>query len=125
MFGASLKSLNFHASRINSLIAKWGWILILGFALCYYGLYYRTGLNLGGEGGTNGVLALRLMEGQRPIVDTFLGYNLMWFYPLVGLFYLTGPDYLAMKVFFSPSALSPHCSDLRLYGDALIKVGYL
>jgi len=100
MFGASLDSLNFHARRINSLIAKWGWILILGFAICYYGLYYRTGLNLGGEGGTNGVLTLRLMEGQRPIVDTFLGYNLMWFYPLAGLFYLTGPDYLAMKVFF-------------------------
>jgi dolichyl-phosphate-mannose--protein O-mannosyl transferase len=40
------------------------------------------------------------MEGQRPIVDTFLGYNLMWFYPLVALFNLTGPDYVAMRIFF-------------------------
>ena len=69
-------------------------------AIVYYATYYRTGLNLGGEGGSNAVLAMRLMEGQRPIVDTFLGYNLLWFYPLVALFKVTGPDYVAMRIFF-------------------------
>ena len=75
------------------------WLLLLTAAI-YYGLYYRSGLNLGGEGGTNAVLALRLMEGQRPIVDTFLGYNLLWFYPLVALFHVAGPDYVLMRIFF-------------------------
>jgi 4-amino-4-deoxy-L-arabinose transferase-like glycosyltransferase len=68
--------------------------------LVYYGQYYRTGLNLAGEGGTNAVLAQRLLEGQRPIVDTFLGYNLMWFYPIVAIFHFIGPNYLAMRIFF-------------------------
>jgi hypothetical protein len=86
--------------RINQLLAKAGIPCLLLLAFVYYGLYYRTGLNLGGEGGTNAVLAMRLMEGQRPIVDTFLGYNLMWFYPLVALFSVTGPDYVAMRIFF-------------------------
>lgn len=87
-------------NSFDSLIGRWGWVGLLVFAVVYYGLYVRTGLNLGGEGGTNGVLALRLMEGQRPIVDTFLGYNLMWFYPIVAIFSVTGPDYVAMRIFF-------------------------
>jgi hypothetical protein len=77
-----------------------GPLLLLVFALIYYGQFYRSGLNLGGEGGTNAVIALRLMEGQRPIADTFLGYNVMWFYPIVWLFQITGPDFNAMRVFF-------------------------
>jgi len=75
------------------------WLLLL-VAVLYYASYFRTGLNLGGEGGLNAVIAMRIMEGQRPIVDTFLGYNVMWFYPLAWLFELTGPSYAAMKVFF-------------------------
>jgi hypothetical protein len=86
--------------KIDLTIGKFGILSLLALALVYYGIYYRTGLSLGGEGGTNAVLAMRLMEGQRPIVDTFLGYNLMWFYPLVALFNLTGPDYVAMRIFF-------------------------
>jgi len=74
--------------------------LTAAFAFAYYSLYFRHGLSLSGEGGTNAVLAQRLMEGQRPIVDTFLGYNVGWFYPLVVLFEFTGPDYLAMRAFF-------------------------
>lgn len=82
------------------------WIRLLGplvlliFAFAYYGQYYRSGINLGGEGGTNAVIALRLMEGHRPIADTFLGYNVMWFYPIVWLFQMTGPDFNAMRIFF-------------------------
>ena len=75
-------------------------VLLAGFALFYYSLYANAGLNLGGEGGTDGVVAMRLMAGQRPIVDTFLGYNVMWFFPVAGLFELTGPDYLALRWYF-------------------------
>lgn len=89
---------NFQA--VDAWLARYGVYILLAFALLYYGQYYRSGLNFGGEGGTAGVIALRLMEGQRPIVDTFLGYNVMWFYPIVGLFYLFGPDYVALRLFF-------------------------
>ncbi|MCX6970088.1 MAG: hypothetical protein NTV93_08040 [Verrucomicrobia bacterium] len=74
--------------------------LLAGFALVYYALYANAGLNLGGEGGTAGVVAMRLMAGQRPIVDTFLGYNVLWFLPVAGLFELTGPNYLALRWYF-------------------------
>ena len=70
------------------------------FAVIYYACYYRSGLNFSGEGGTVAIVALRLLDGQRPIVDTFLGYNVMWFYPVVWLFQLTGPDYTALRIFF-------------------------
>ena len=70
------------------------------FAAIYYSLYYRSGLNFSGEGGTVAIVALRLLDGQRPIVDTFLGYNVMWFYPVAWLFKLTGPDYTALRLFF-------------------------
>ena len=88
------------AVRVENFLGCWAPLLLLLTALAYYGMYYRSGLNLGGEGGTNAVLALRLMEGQRPIADTFLGYNLLWFYPLIALFKVTGPDYVAMRIFF-------------------------
>ncbi len=79
---------------------RYGALLLLVFAVFYYGQYYRSGLNLSGEGGTNALIAMRLMEGQRPIADTFLGYNVMWFYPIVWLFEITGPDYVALRLFF-------------------------
>jgi len=85
---------------VERFLHRYGWAVVVLFALLYYGQYYRSGLNFGGEGGTAGVLALRLMEGQRPIVDTFLGYNVMWFYPIVWLFDLVGPNYVALRVYF-------------------------
>ena len=81
-------------------LRKWGALVVAVFALFYYGSYYRSGLNLGGEGGTVAVVAMRLMEGQRPMVDTFLGYNVMWFYPVAALFEVTGPNYVALRIFF-------------------------
>lgn len=82
------------------------WVL-LAFALVYYALYFRSGLNLGGEGGTAGVVAMRLMQGQRPIVDTFLGYNVLWFFPVVWIFEITGPNYLVLRgLFFAICILS-------------------
>lgn len=85
---------------LERFLHRYGWQILIAFAVWYYGQYYRTGLNLGGEGGTAGVLAMRLMEGQRPIADTFLGYNVMWFYPIVWMFELIGPNYLALRIYF-------------------------
>jgi hypothetical protein len=87
-------------AKIEKTLFHYGaWIVML-VAIAYYGSYYRSGLPLAGEGGTVAVVAMRLMEGQRPLMDTFLGYNLMWFYPVVWLFQLTGPNYIALKIFF-------------------------
>lgn len=84
----------------NKWLGRLGPVLLLVFAFFYYQQYYLSGLNLGGEGGTNAVTAMRLIEGQRPIADVFLGYNVMWFYPLVWLFQVVGPDFTAMRIFF-------------------------
>lgn len=81
------------------LVRHGAWVVAL-FAVIYYGSYLRKGLNLGGEGGTVAVIAMRLMEGQRPLVDTFLGYNVMWFWPVAWVFELTGPNYVALRIFF-------------------------
>ena len=86
--------------RLESTLKTWGALGVAVFAAIYYACYYRSGLNFSGEGGTVALVALRLLDGQRPIVDTFLGYNVMWFYPVVWLFQLTGPDYTALRVFF-------------------------
>ncbi len=99
------KILHFWKSRRPDVVAEgilktWGALGVAMFAVIYYARYYRSGLNLGGEGGTVAVVAMRLMEGQRPIVDTFLGYNVMWFYPVAWLFELTGPNYIALRIFF-------------------------
>ncbi len=86
--------------KIEKTLFRYGVWIVLLVAIVYYGSYYRSGLRLSGEGGTVAVIAMRLMEGQRPLVDTFLGYNLMWFYPVVWLFQLTGPNYTALAIFF-------------------------
>jgi hypothetical protein len=74
--------------------------LLLGIAIAYYAIYALSGLDLGGEGGTTAVYAQRLLEGQRPFVDTFLGYNLLWFYPIVWLFQIFGPNFTLVRIFF-------------------------
>ncbi len=88
------------ASRTDPWLRRLGPLVLLAFALFYYGQYYRSDLNLGGEGGTAGVIAMRLNEGALPIVDTFLGYNVMWFYPIAWLFRVVGPDYVALRIYF-------------------------
>ena len=85
---------------LNPALKSWGALVVAVFAIIYYLLYFRSGLNFSGEGGTVALVALRLLEGQRPIVDTFLGYNVMWFYPVTWLFQLVGPDYTALRVYF-------------------------
>ncbi|MCE9611270.1 MAG: hypothetical protein K8R23_13830 [Chthoniobacter sp.] len=75
-------------------------LVILTAALAYYGSYLRYWFNPHDEGGTVCLIAQRLMQGERPWADVALGYNAGWFYPLVGLFHLTGVNYLAARAFF-------------------------
>jgi len=86
--------------KVDAWLRSWGPLLILAFAICYYSQYYRSGLNLGGEGGTDAVIAMRLNAGWLPIKDTVLNYNVMWFYPVAWLFKLTGPNYIVLRLFF-------------------------
>lgn len=74
--------------------------ILLLFAWFYYGFYYRCSLYPSGEGGVEGVTALRLLSGKIPIVDIALNYNLLWFYPIVWLFKIVGPSYTALRIFF-------------------------
>lgn len=87
-------------AKLDALLRRWGPLLLVIFAVCYYGQYYRSDLNLGGEGGTTAIIAMRMMEGQRPILDTYLGYNVLWFWPVVWLFEITGPNYIALRIYF-------------------------
>jgi hypothetical protein len=89
----------FRASKKANLNRWLPWLL-LGIAVVYYATYALSGLDLGGEGGTTAVIAQRLLEGQRPFLDTFLGYNLLWFYPLVWLFQIFGPNFTVVRIFF-------------------------
>jgi hypothetical protein len=74
-------------------------VLIL-CALLYYGSYWRCWFNPHDEGGTAVLLASRLLQGERPLVDVQLGYNVGWYYPLVALFKLSGPHYLLTRAWF-------------------------
>ena len=92
-------------SVAEAFLRQRGFALLVLFGLLYYGAYYNTGLVLTGEGGSNALLASRILEGWRPIVDMFVGYNLLWFYPIAGLFKITGPHMLAMQIFFMSLSL--------------------
>lgn len=83
---------------------------LLLFAFCYYGSYYRCSLYLAGEGGVEGVTALRLMQGNIPFLETAMNYNLFWFYPIVGLFKIFGPSYTVLRIFFFKEYVSSYSS---------------
>ena len=87
-------------SNLGTLSQSWGAVILVIVALCYYSFYWRCGLMLSGEEGVAAVVAQRLNAGERPIVDTFLGYNLGWFYPIAWLFKVTGPNYLVLRAYF-------------------------
>ena len=75
-------------------------LIILAAALAYYGSYWHFWFNPHDESGTAVLIAQRLMKGERPWVDFEPGYNIGWFYPLVGLFHLTGVNFLAARAWF-------------------------
>lgn len=75
-------------------------LVILVAAMAYYGSYWHFWFNPHDEGGTACLIAQRLMQGERPWVDVEPGYNIGWFYPIVGLFHFTGVNYLAVRAWF-------------------------
>ena len=107
-------------------IAPWFPVALFVFALVYYGSYAFSGLDLNGEGGTIAVIADRIRHGSRPFVDTFLGYNLLWFYPIVWLFRIIGPNFTAVRIFFfalsAIMALLAYRTVLRATGRPLLSL---
>lgn len=82
-------------------------LLLLGCILAYYGSYFRHDLRFRDEGGTIALNAQRLLQGERPFLDITLNYNLLWYYPVVGLFHLAGVSFQLMRLyFFALSALA-------------------
>ena len=75
-------------------------LVILAAAIAYYSSYWHFWFNPHDEGGTACLVAQRLMQGERPWVDVEPGYNVGWFYPIVGLFHFTGVNYLAVRAWF-------------------------
>ena len=75
-------------------------VLIAGLALLYYGSYYRHDLRFRDEGGTIALGAQRLLNGERPLVDVTLNYNVLWFYPVVALFNICGVNFVLMRAYF-------------------------
>lgn len=73
---------------------------ILVAAIAYYASYWHFWFNPHDEGGTACLIAQRLMQGEKPWVDVEPGYNIGWFYPIVGLFHITGVNYLAVRAWF-------------------------
>src|SRR6267378_3270785 len=94
------KTANLKPDAVVARIAPWFPVVLFIFALVYYGSYAFSGLDLNGEGGTIAVVADRIRHGSRPFVDTFLGYNLLWFYPIVWLFRIFGPNFTLVRLFF-------------------------
>jgi hypothetical protein len=80
----------------NSLIAASAFVL---FAILYYSLIFRYGLNLADEGNV-ALISQRLMHGERPFLDVAPGYNVLWFYPISTLFRIFGTHLLLMRAYF-------------------------
>jgi hypothetical protein len=109
----------------ETFLAKRGLWILLAFTLGYYGYYFNVWPGPGGEGGVAALLSQRLLQGQRPIVDTFLGYNVLWFYPIVGIFKVLGPHYLAMRIFFFVLCTLTDCSPTESSGRPPARLGPL
>ena len=75
-------------------------LLIFVLSLLYYGSYYRHDLRFRDEGGTIALGAQRLLNGERPLVDVKLNYNVLWFYPVVALFKTFGVNFVLMRAYF-------------------------
>ncbi len=89
-----------HQAQLGRLRADAPWLLgLILVAAAYYGIYFRCGFNLSDEGSV-ALLSQRILQGERPLADLMLGYNVLWFYPIVGLFWLCGVSVLAMKIYF-------------------------
>ena len=77
---------------------------LVAAGLAYFGQYYDCGFKIGDEGSIV-LISARLLEGERPFVDVVLGYGLLWYYPLVLLFKITGVSFLTARIYFLALAL--------------------
>ena len=85
-------------------------VLIVFVALGYYGSYLQFWFNPHDEGGTAAFMAMRLLAGEVPLRDVELGYNVLWFWPIVGLFKVAGVNFLLMRgYFFALSIITALC----------------
>ena len=75
-------------------------MLIVLAAIGYYGSYINYWFNPHDEGGTAAFIAMRLLAGEVPLRDVELGYNVLWFWPIVALFKVGGVNFLAMRAYF-------------------------
>jgi hypothetical protein len=91
-------------------------MLILVCAGFYYGSYIQFWFNPHDEGGTAALISARMLAGEVPYKDVELGYNVGWFWPIVGLFKIGGVNFVAMRGYFL--ALSALCA---LWGWAVVR----
>ncbi len=75
-------------------------LIVLLVAIGYFGSYFQHGINFRDEGGTITLLAKRVHDGEIPFKDVVLGYNVGWFFPIAGLFELTGVNFVALRIYF-------------------------
>ena len=93
-------------SSLENFLQSWGCLLLGLAAVVYYASYYDTGFSLTGERGSNVLIATRILAGERPFVDLFPGYNLLWFYPMTAIYAVLGPHWLATRIYFLLVALA-------------------
>ncbi|MEI7869565.1 MAG: hypothetical protein WCI11_16875 [Candidatus Methylumidiphilus sp.] len=75
-------------------------LIFLGtIAYFYYGAFFNYSFNLADEGSV-ALISERLYKGERPFVDVSVGYGLLWYYPIVGLFKLFGVKFYLIRIYF-------------------------
>lgn len=78
--------------------SRWVWIiLLLVLAATYYGSYLRYGIGFRDEGQTVALLSQRLLNGEVPIKEVVLSYNVGWFWPVVVLYKFFGVSYVLLR----------------------------
>lgn len=81
-------------------------LIIILLAFLVYHQHYNYGFNFGDEGSL-AYITEAMLEGKVPFIDISIGYNIMWYYPSVLLFYLFGSDFIFLKIFlFSIAAFN-------------------
>ena len=81
-------------------------LLLLAVAILYYGGYYDSGFDLSDDGSV-ALISQRFFSGERPFADVNPGYNVLWYYPIAGLFKIFGVDFLVVRIwFFALAAVS-------------------
>lgn len=90
--------MKFPSSPTAILAKRWPWIVALVLIACgYYGSYVRYNIGFRDEGQTVAFLSQRLLNGEVPLKDVVLSYNVLWFYPVVALYKIFGVSYVLLR----------------------------